>query len=178
MLKKFIQIFIFAGFWLCFVPWLVICLKDNVINPDGILEYFIQYTTLFFILILTYWLINRIVDHCYMKHEVKSRVRKITIKQQLERLERGEIDIAEAQNLKTFTKVQKPKTKKGASVKRPTAKGASCKKPKPTEIEELGESKRERKPSGRQVKGRAPSEPVIGELPPAYDEEMAKMVEQ
>lgn len=135
MLKKFIQVFIFAGFWLCFVPWLVILLNQhNVLRPYGVMDYFIQYTTLLFVLIVVYWLINRIVDHCYIKQEVKRRVRKITIQRQLERLERGEIDLRDAQDLKTFTKVQKPKSPR-------SKRAASGKRPKPKEMQNLGANK-------------------------------------
>lgn len=129
MLKKLIQIFICLGYWLCLTPWLIVLLINyEILNPRGLKEYFIQYTTLLFVLILCYWLIHRIFDHCYMKHEVRKRVRKLTIKRQLERLERGEIDIHEAQHLSTFTRAsapKSPKTRKSSRIKARLADNSS-----------------------------------------------------
>ncbi|XP_046812285.1 uncharacterized protein LOC124421330 [Lucilia cuprina] len=103
-----------------------------------------------------------------MKHEVKKRVRKITIKRQLERLERGEIDIHDAQNLKTFTRADKPKSKR--------CKTPSGRKTKPTELKVLNANKKSTAKSSvrinesakdAKVKAKAPLEPSVStELPP------------
>lgn len=110
MLKKIINIFILVAYWLCFVPCLVYYIYTRqLLRPNGIMDYFMQYTVLLFVLILIYCLIHHIFDTYYMKNAVKSKVRKITMKRQLERFERGEISLEEAQNFKTFTQPKSPK---------------------------------------------------------------------
>ena len=125
MLKKVIHIFVLSAYWLCLTPYIVLLLHNHeVIYANTFSEYFLQYTTLLFVLIVGYWLINRIVEHTYMKYEIQKRVRKITIKRQLERLERGEIDLKDAQRLSTFTKVNSPRMsrKKRSSNRKPKSK--------------------------------------------------------
>lgn len=176
MLQKFIQVLIFACFWLCFVPWLVILLNHhNAIAQGNLLENIIQYTTLFFVLILVYWLIKTIFDHLYTRQQIKKRVRKITIRQQLQRLERGEIDIKEAQDIRTFTKASVPKAPKAK-------RSSSCKRPDRVQEMRLLNESRPASPagsrkSGKNAKPAAPTVPVSTDLPaaaelPPYTEDM------
>ena len=132
MLKKVIHIFVLSAYWLCFTPYLVLLLHNHeVIYANTFSEYFLQYTTLLLVLIVVYCVINRIVEHCYLKYEIKKEVRKITVKRQLERLERGEIDLRDAQRLSTFTKVDSPRTSR--------KKRSSYRKPKSQEMVEMKE---------------------------------------
>ncbi|XP_075149737.1 uncharacterized protein LOC142223770 [Haematobia irritans] len=125
MIKKIVQIFIFCAYWLCLVPSLVYFLwQQNILRPNAAMEYFTHYTVLLFVLILVYWLIHHIFDTCYLKHEIRKKVRKITIKRQLDRLEKGELSLEEAQNFKTFTRPKSPQGKRKHGEQPPNKHGS------------------------------------------------------
>lgn len=150
MMKKIVQIFIGCCFWLCLVPSFIYILNHyNIWSPQGIMGHIVHYIILFLVLIIVYYIIHNIFETCYMKHQLRKRIRKITIKRQLERLERGEISLNEAQNMKTFTRPKSPKAKKKAIAQSPS-KASTLKKSASTNS----------KGSHKSTKSSAPSTPI------------------
>uniref|UniRef100_A0A1A9Z9H4 Uncharacterized protein n=1 Tax=Glossina pallidipes TaxID=7398 RepID=A0A1A9Z9H4_GLOPL len=112
MIKKFLQIVIFAFYWLCFTPWLFIwAYKRRILNTSPLTMLLIRGTALFFILIIIYWIIHSIFDDCYMRAKIRRKIREVTIRQRLEALENGDIELEAAQRLSTFTRIERPSTK-------------------------------------------------------------------
>lgn len=107
---RFLKLAIFILYWLGFAPWLVLVLQRlHLLMVTNYADLFIKYTTVFFILLLIYIVIHKVYEYFYLRHKIKKIVRKVTIRHQLERLERGEIDLAAAQRISTFTKIKPPK---------------------------------------------------------------------
>uniref|UniRef100_A0A1A9WKA3 Uncharacterized protein n=1 Tax=Glossina brevipalpis TaxID=37001 RepID=A0A1A9WKA3_9MUSC len=118
MIKKFLQIVIFAFYWLCFTPWLFIwAYKRRILNTSPLTMLLIRGTAFFFILIIIYWIIHSIFDDCYMRAKIRRKIREVTIKQRLEALENGDIELEEAQRLSTFTRIAKPSKKERKNTK-------------------------------------------------------------
>uniref|UniRef100_A0A1A9V8B3 Uncharacterized protein n=1 Tax=Glossina austeni TaxID=7395 RepID=A0A1A9V8B3_GLOAU len=112
MIKKFLQIVIFAFYWLCFTPWLFIwAYKRRILNTSPLTMLLIRGTALFFILIIIYWIIHSIFDDCYMRAKIRRKIREVTIRQRLEALEKGDIELEAAQRLSTFTRIERPSKK-------------------------------------------------------------------
>lgn len=54
-----------------------------------------QYGAAFLILCIIYIILRNLLENCLTTYEIRRRLRKLIIKQELERLERGEIEVGE-----------------------------------------------------------------------------------
>ena len=107
---RLLKLAVFILYWLGFVPWLVLVLQRlHLLNATNYTDLFLQYTTVFFVLLLIYIVVHQVFEYFYLRRKIKKVVRRVTIRRQLERFERGEIDLVAAQRISTFTKLKPPK---------------------------------------------------------------------